>query len=102
MHQNKTRANYNFHQREKERGREGERFAPEISAATTVPVGHARLSCPRAAALAGGGVVVRDARHKKKREAATVIGNRGFGRSGGKRLLDRKGLSSTMKDFEKL
>ena len=51
----------------KERGERGERFVPEISAATTAPFGHARLSGPRAAALAGGGVVVRDARHKKKR-----------------------------------
>ena len=38
------------------REREKERFTAILSTATTTPVGHARLSRPRAAALAGSGV----------------------------------------------
>ena len=56
----------------------------------------------RARALVGRGAAVgglwRAAQEKER--AATVIGHREIGRSGGKRFLDRKGLSSTMKDFE--
>ena len=42
--------------KKKRRERGKERFAANLSAATTTPVGHAQRSRPRAAALAGSGV----------------------------------------------